>query len=78
MIRVSFDELQSIIMVYRNGTLATFQTYLDKTTTFKESEIPTADDSCPATGYTLPTPEVFLDSVNNLASKQTLKGILKI
>ena len=76
---VSFDELQGILMAYRNGAAATFQTYLDKAAGFSEMETPAVGESWPASGgYVLPTPEVFLDSVNELASEKTLKGILKI
>lgn len=75
---VSSDELQSIIMAYRDGAAATFQAYLDKAATFKENEIPMSGDSWPADGYQLPSPKVFLDSVNSLAAEETLRGVLKI
>lgn len=76
---VSFEELQGIIMAYRDGAAATFQTYLDKAAGFSENETPSVGDAWPAKGgYVLPTPKVFLDSVNELASEETLKGILKI
>ncbi|WP_258105726.1 DUF3365 domain-containing protein [Marinoscillum sp. MHG1-6] len=75
---VSFDELQGIIMAYRDGAAATFQTYLDKAAGFKESDVPAVGATWPVGGYSLPTPDVFLDSVNELASEKTLKGILKI
>lgn len=75
---VTFDELQSIIMAYREGASATFQKFLDETNAFTETETPEAGETWPANGYFLPTPEVFLDSVNVLASEETLKGILKI
>ncbi|MEM6829094.1 MAG: DUF3365 domain-containing protein [Bacteroidota bacterium] len=75
---VSFDELQSIIMAYRDGASVTFQKFLDEAAAFKETETPNVGASWPANGYFLPTPEVFIDSVNVLASDNTLKGILKI
>ncbi len=75
---VSFEELQAIIMAYRNGAVSTFQTYLDKAATFKENQVPVVGEAWPAGGYQLPTPQIFLDSVNELASQKTLKGILKI
>lgn len=75
---VTFDELQGIIMAYRDGAAATFQAYLDKTKSFKENEIPTVGGTWPAGGYQLPQPMIFLDSVNTLAARETLKGILKI
>ncbi|MCV9386314.1 c-type heme family protein [Reichenbachiella ulvae] len=76
---VSFDELQGIIMAYREGAAATFQSYLDKAAGFKENEVPMAGSTWPAKdGYALPTPDVFLDSVNVLAADETLKSILKI
>lgn len=75
---VSFEELQGIIMAYRNGAKATFQTYLDKVPSFTENEIPAIGSTWPAAGYQLPTPEVFVDSVGELASAETLKGILKL
>ncbi|MFY0650857.1 MAG: DUF3365 domain-containing protein [Cyclobacteriaceae bacterium] len=76
---VSFEELQGIVMAYRDGAAATFQTYLNKAAGFKEVEVPPVGEAWPGSGiYTLPTPEIFLDSVNELASEKTLKGILKI
>lgn len=75
---VSFEELQGIVMAYREGAAATFQAYLDKSKTFKENEIPSVGEIWPAGGYQLPEPKVFLDSVNELAAEETLKGILKI
>ncbi len=75
---VSFEELQAIIMAYREGASATFQAYLDKAAEFSENEVPSTGKLWPATGYHLPVPEVFLDSVNVLAADGTLKGILKM
>jgi len=75
---VSFDELQAMIMAYRNGAAATFQKYLDKTTGFSENGIPKVGEVWPAGGYQLPSPAVFLDSVNHLSSENTLKRILKM
>ena len=75
---VSSDELQAIIMAYREGATATYQTYLDKAAKFSKNEVPAVGEAWPASGYVLPTPKVFLDSINELASEKTLKGILKI
>ncbi|MDN3669145.1 DUF3365 domain-containing protein [Echinicola jeungdonensis] len=75
---VSFEELQGMIMAYRDGAAATFQKYLDKTETFSENETPKVGDVWPSAGYQLPSPTEFLDSVNHLSSKNTLKGILKM
>lgn len=75
---VSFDELQSIIMAYRNGAASTFQKYIDKTKTFKESDIPVVGTDWPSKGYQLPAPNIFLDSVGLLTSEETLNGILKL
>lgn len=75
---VSSDELQAIIKAYRGGALSTFQKYLDKVAHFKSSEVPGIGKTWPAHGYQLPTPEIFLDSVNHLTSKNTLKAILKM
>lgn len=76
---VSFDELQSIIMAYREGAVATFDRYLAKANKFEENEVPPVGDAFPAkAGYALPTSEAFMDSVNTLASTETLKGILKL
>lgn len=75
---VSSDELKEIILAYREGAMATFQAYLDKAATFKENEIPPSGASWPAGGYQLPTPKVFVDSVNALAAENTLKAVLKL
>ncbi len=75
---VSFDELQAIIMAYRGGAEVTFQKFLDETMAFKDTETPAVGETWPNEGYFLPTPTVFLDSVNELASERTLKAILKI
>ncbi len=75
---VSFDELQAMIKAYRGGAEETFQKYLDKAAHFKENEVPPVGKTWPKEGYHLPSPEVFLDSVNHLASKHTLKSILKM
>lgn len=76
---VSFDELQGIIMAYRGGAVATLQQYVDKTKTFREKETPTVGPQWPGMGdYSVPAPEVFMDSVNSLAAEETLSGILKI
>lgn len=74
---VSFSELKGIVMAYREGAAATFQAYLDKAATFKEKEVPPVGGEWPAGGYQLPTPEVFLDSVNDLTAKKTLTKIFQ-
>ncbi|MBB3697960.1 DUF3365 domain-containing protein [Flammeovirga yaeyamensis] len=75
---VSFDELEKMIMAYRNGASSTFQKYIDKTKTFKDSDIPVVGVEWPAEGYQLPEPTIFLDSVGELASEETLNAILKL
>ncbi|NLR90774.1 c-type heme family protein [Flammeovirga agarivorans] len=75
---VSFNELQEIIMAYRNGASSTFQKYIDKTKTFKDNDVPVVGDDWPKKGYQLPEPTIFLDSVGELASEETLNAILKI
>ncbi|MFY0598483.1 MAG: DUF3365 domain-containing protein [Cyclobacteriaceae bacterium] len=75
---VSFEELQGIIMAYREGAAATLQVYYDKASGFSENEVPSVGEVWPAKGYNLPEPKVFLDSVNELSSEETLKGILRI
>lgn len=75
---VSFEELESIIMAYRNGAANTFQKYVDKTKTFKESKVPAVGEDWPSEGYQLPAPSIFLDSVGLLTSEETLNGILKL
>ncbi|KXX68741.1 DUF3365 domain-containing protein [Flammeovirga sp. SJP92] len=75
---VSFEELEGIIMAYRNGAANTFQKYIDKTKTFKESDIPVVGEEWPSGGYQLPSPNIFLDSVGLLTSEETLNGILKL
>ncbi len=74
---VTFDELQGIIMAYRDGAGATYDSYLAKTKGFTENEIPPVGASWPSSGYILPETEVFLDSIAELTAYETLKGILK-
>ncbi len=74
---VSFEELQGIVMAYREGAVATFDSYLEKIKTFKENEIPGVGETWPSSGYTLPTSEIFLDSVSTLTAYHTLNGIFK-
>ena len=75
---VSSDELQDIIMAYRDGAAATLGVYIEKSKTFKENEVPAVGEFPGKAGYSIPAPEVFLDSVNELAAEETLKGMLKI
>ncbi|MBB6463108.1 c-type heme family protein [Flammeovirga kamogawensis] len=75
---VSFDELEAMIMAYRNGAANTFQKYIDKTKTFEENDIPVVGNSWPKDGYQLPQPTIFLDSVGLLTSTETLNAILKL
>ena len=75
---VTFDELQGIIMAYRTGAAATYDSYLAKTKSFTENDVPAVGDTWPSSGYILPKTDVFLDSIGELTSYETLKGILKI
>jgi hypothetical protein len=75
---VTFDELQSIIMAYRDGAAATLDAYIAKSKTFTQNEVPAVAEFPAKGGYSIPEPAVFLDSVNELAAEETLKGILKI
>ncbi|WP_109831019.1 c-type heme family protein [Reichenbachiella versicolor] len=75
---VSFEELQGMIMAYRDGAAATLDTYIGKSKSFTEGGVPAVGEFPAKAGYSIPAPEVFLDSVNELAAEQTLKGILKI
>lgn len=75
---VSFTELQEIIMAYREGAAATLGIYIDKTKSFADNDVPSVGDFPAKGGYSIPATEVFLDSVNELAAEETLKGILKI
>lgn len=74
---LSFNELQTIILAYRKGTVATYEAFLAEVKTFKNQEIPEIGENWPAEGYFLPTSNVFIDSVKMLVSNSTLEGVLK-
>ncbi len=74
---VSSDELKAILMAFRDGAAASYTAYTEKIATFKEKDKPVIGDMWPLTGFQIPETTVFMDSVNDLASANTLKGILK-
>lgn len=71
---LSYSEVVAILKVYREGAVATYNTYLEKTKTFEE--VPELTGKWPAEGYYLPTAEEFIDSVGKLASASTLKALM--
>lgn len=74
---ISFEELKAILMVYREGAAATYDSYLKKVTTFKASAAPEIGKKWPKDGYFLPEVTAFMDSLSLLTANSTLKGILK-
>lgn len=73
---LSFDELKAIITAYRQGVETAYSAFLDEVKGFKEHPVPEIGNKWPAKGYYLPSTEVFLDSIKQMASVQTLNGIL--
>ncbi|WP_139957525.1 c-type heme family protein [Flavicella sediminum] len=75
---LSYATTMEILKAYRNGTKAVYEDYLKEIAAFKTSEKPEIGDKWPsAGGLYLPTPEVFLDSVTELASYETMTVLLK-
>jgi hypothetical protein len=75
---LSYKSTMAVLKAYRNGTKAIYQDYLDEIADFKTSEKPVVGDKWPsAGGLYLPSPEVFLDSVRELASYETMTVLLK-
>lgn len=75
---LSYASTMAVLKAYRNGTKAIYQDYLDEIAQFKNSKKPEIGDKWPsAGGLYLPSPEVFLDSVRELASYETMTVLLK-
>lgn len=75
---LSYESTLAVLKAYRNGTKAIYQDYLDEIAAFKTSDKPEIGDKWPsAGGLYLPSPEVFLDSVRELASYETMTVLLK-
>ncbi|WMJ73519.1 DUF3365 domain-containing protein [Cytophagaceae bacterium ABcell3] len=74
---VTVDEMKALLRVYRMGASKTYQSYLDKTNTFKDKEKPIIGAEWPAHGYSLPETAVFVDSISKITSHTSLNSILK-
>lgn len=75
---LSYEGTIAVLKAYRDGTRAVYQDYLDEIAAFKTSTKPEIGDKWPsAGGMYLPSPEVFLDSVRELASYETMTTLLK-
>jgi len=75
---LSYDATIAVLKAYRNGTVAVYKDYLTEIAAFKSSEKPVVGEKWPsAGGKYLPSPEVFLDSVRELASAETMAVLLK-
>lgn len=75
---LSYDATIAVLKAYRNGTVAVYKDYLAEIAAFKSSEKPVVGEKWPsAGGKYLPSPEVFLDSVRELASAETMAVLLK-
>ena len=72
---LSFEEVKAILLAYRMGAVSTYNKYLKKAQSFPE--VPEIGSKWPSKGYYLPTAEVFIDSVAELASVKTLNSLLK-
>lgn len=75
---LSYDATIAVLQAYRNGTKAIYKDYLDEIAAFKNSDKPEIGEKWPsAGGLYLPSPDVFLDSVRELASYETMTVLLK-
>ncbi|WP_025739642.1 c-type heme family protein [Aquimarina pacifica] len=74
---LSVKEAIGVINAYRNGTKAIYNAYLEEIAGFKiDSTKPQIGDKWPSKGFYLPTAEVFIDSVRQLASYKSLELLL--
>jgi adenylate cyclase len=73
---LSYKEAISVLKAYSKGTTDIYTEYLDEIAKFEASEKPEIGKLWPAKGKYLPTAEVFLDSVNKLASYELMKGLV--
>lgn len=75
---LSYQATMAILKAYRNGTKAVYNDYLAEIAAFKTSKKPEIGEKWPsAGGLFLPSPEVFLDSVRELASYETMAVLMK-
>lgn len=75
---LSYKSTMAILQAYRDGTKAIYNDYLEEIAAFKTSSKPEIGDKWPADGgLYLPSPEVFLDSVRELAAYETMTVLLK-
>ncbi|MDB4297283.1 DUF3365 domain-containing protein [Flavobacteriaceae bacterium] len=74
---LSYAEAMDVLKAYRDGTAAVYKDYLKEISEFKTSDKPEIGDKWPSAGFYLPSPEVFLDSVRELASYETMKSLMK-
>lgn len=72
---LSYKETMDVLGAYAKGTVDIYMEYLDEIANFKESDKPVIGDKWPEEGNYLPTAEVFLDSVRQLASYETMKAL---
>lgn len=75
---LSYNTTLEVLKAYRNGTKAIYEDYLTEIANFEKSKKPEIGSKWPSSGgLYLPSPEVFLDSVRELASYHTMKALLK-
>lgn len=74
---LSYTEAMDVLKAYRDGTKAIYNDYLKEIAEFKTSDKPEVGDKWPSAGFYLPSPEVFLDSVRELSSYETMKTLMK-
>ncbi len=73
---LSYAEAVGVLKAYRNGTKATYNSYLKEIAAFKNSPKPEIGDKWPAKGFYLPTAEVFIDSVRKLTSYKSMEVLM--
>jgi hypothetical protein len=74
---LTFEELQAVVLAYRRGLVTTYDLFLDEVKSFKAQPVPEIGSKWPRSGYFLPSTQTFADSVTQLASTATLKGVFR-
>lgn len=74
---VSVEKVTEMVAAYRKGARHTYESYLDKISSFRPNKKPGIGTKWPSNGYFIPSTEVFIDSVNVSVSPKTLHQLLQ-
>ncbi|HTF82352.1 MAG TPA: hypothetical protein VL947_11525, partial [Cytophagales bacterium] len=75
---IEVDQINVLLLAYRNAIKETYKSYLDETQAFSKSPKPPLGNLWPSDGYYLPSLEVFLDSAHQIAAPKTLEYLLNL